>query len=152
MIRLNSTPLVAVLMVLALGALGVLAPHVNAAGGPPRSVFVAWPEEVPVPNPSISMRRTAGGGWVLDIKAEGFTFSDICQTVSGPQTSGHAHVYVGEQKIATAFAPRVWLDDLPAGTHEIRVVFRAQDHRALVGPDGMIFAATTLDTGAALAR
>ncbi|MEO1491729.1 MAG: hypothetical protein AAFV19_06210 [Pseudomonadota bacterium] len=133
----STTPMAALLCAVLI-ALALLTPHVNASAPPPSSVFVSWPKAMAVPEVEVSAQRDSHGRWYLDLQAEGFAFSELCQTVSGPQAIGHAHVYLGEEKIAAAYAPRVWLDDLPPGRHRIRVVLRSQDHRALVGPGGLI--------------
>ena len=125
-------------MMVALAGLAVAAPQVNAAGGPPSKVFVSWPKDRPAPELRLTVGQFTDGSWYLEMQAEGFVFSDLCQTVDGPQTIGHAHVYTGEQKLTTAFVPRVPLGHLVAGRHSYRAMLRAQDHRALVGPDGLI--------------
>jgi hypothetical protein len=127
-------------MLSALMGLAVIAPQVNAAGAPPSSVFVAWPEGQSAPELKLSAGRYPDGSWHLDLAASGFTFSDLCQAVEGPQTIGHAHVYDGAKKIASAFVPRVPLGHLAPGQHRFHVILRAQDHRALVGSDGLISA------------
>lgn len=136
--RTRRTTSLAALMSVVLISLAVLTPHVNATAMPPRTVFAPWPDMRAAPDVELTARRDTYGRWYLDIEAEGFTFSDVCRTVSGPQTVGHAHIYLGEEKIAAAYAPRVWLGDLPPGRHRLRAVLRAQDHRALIGPDGQI--------------
>lgn len=125
--------LLAVLLVTAL-----MASQVNSQSGPPRSVFVSWPADRKAPELVLTPGQYADGGWYLDLQAEGFAFSDLCQTVDGPQTVGHAHVYSGDRKIGAAYVPRADLGNLRPGRHRFRVVLRAQDHRALIGPAGMI--------------
>ena len=133
------------ILVTVLAGLALVSPQVNAAAGPPSSVFVSWPEDQPVPELRITAHQYADGGWYIDLAAAGFAFSDLCQAVDGPQTIGHAHVYQGERKVTSAFVPRVSLGHLRPGRHAYRVQLRAQDHRALVGPDGIIAATIVIE-------
>lgn len=133
-----------IVMACVLAALAVTAPQVNAAGKPPSQVFVEWPNGRPAPEVLLTPGQYANGGWYLDISAEGFVFTDLCQSVDGPQTIGHAHVYKGPQKIASAFHPRVTLGRLEPGTHSFSAMLRAQDHRALIGPEGLLRAEITI--------
>jgi hypothetical protein len=119
-------------------SLALLTPQVNAADAPPSAVFASWPDDRPAPQLQLTARQYANEGWYLELHAEGFAFSEVCQAVTGPQTIGHAHIYVGERKVAAAYVPRVSLGHLRPGRHIFRAVLRAQDHRALIGPDGLI--------------
>lgn len=136
----QSLVLIALILTVAIGV-----PTVNAWSGPPRSVFVPWPEAIPVPTPEMTAIRQPDGHWLIEITAAGFVFSDICKTVSGPQAIGHAHVYEGDVKIATAYTPRLDVGLFAPGKHHITVVLRAQDHRTLVGPSGLITAEIVLN-------
>ena len=132
-------------MMVVLCMLAALAPMVNADAGPPASVFARWPEQRPVPLVHLTPARYPDGSWYVDLRADGFVFSAICQTVNGPQTIGHAHVYSGERKVAAAYTPRVDLGHLRPGRHSFRAVLRAQDHRALVGPKGLLAGTVVID-------
>lgn len=133
------------IMLAALATLAMVAPQVNAASGPPRSVFVPWPETQAAPKLYLTADQYADGSWYLDLTAKGFAFSDFCQAVEGPQTIGHAHVFQGERKIASAFVPRVPLGQLKPGRHEFSAMLRAQDHRALIGSRGLISARIVIE-------
>jgi len=124
-------------------ALGI--PKVNAISGPPSSVFAQWPEAKPVPTVKVSATRQTDGRWQVTINAAGFVFSDICTTVDEPQAVGHAHVYEGDTKIGAAYAPITQIGPFAPGKHRISVVLRAQDHRTLVGPSGIIKAEIVLE-------
>lgn len=128
-----------------MATMALFASQMNSNAGPPSSVFVSWPQDRQVPELVLTKGRFTDGNWYIDLQAEGFIFSDFCQTVQGPQTIGHAHVYSGEQKIASAFSPRVELGALSPGQHRFRAVLRAQDHRALIGPEGMIAAEIVIE-------
>ena len=139
MIRIwNTSKLLTLISLFLTVALGI--PKVNAISGPPSSVFAQWPETKPVPVPKVSATRQLNGRWQVTINAAGFVFSDICTTVEEPEAVGHAHVYKGDTKIAAAYAPITEIGPFAPGTHRISVVLRAQDHRTLVGPSGIITA------------
>ena len=126
------------LTLLVLGLSAFTASQVNSHAGPPASVFVPWPEDVAVPRLVLRPMQSQSGRWSLELEAEGFAFSEICKTVAAPETIGHAHIYSGDRKIAAAYAPRIDLGFLVPGRHRFRAVLRAQDHRALIGPDGLL--------------
>lgn len=132
-----------------LAALGAVASLVNAGSGPPRTLFLRLPAEVPAPSLTLAARGEVDGNWILEIKASGFRFTSLCTLAAEPIPVGHAHVYAGDRKLASAYLPVVDLGPLPPGRHEIRVVLRGQDHRALVGPDGLIEARTVIKVPAA---
>ena len=125
-------------VLLVLGGLAAGAPIVNAVGGPPRSVFLQLPADVPEPQVSLSATRTTAGRWQLEIDAGAFRFTDLCLTEARPIPVGHAHIIHDGAKIASAFSPVVDLGMLPPGRHHLQAVLRGQDHRALVGRQGLI--------------
>jgi hypothetical protein len=133
-----------------LGLAGLLAvtcigvPLVNADAGPPRALFLRLPADIPEPTVALAARASADGRWMLDIAATGFRFTDLCIANAAAVPVGHAHVFRGEQKLATAYLPVVDLGRLGPGVHEIRVVLRGQDHRALVGRSGLVEASTII--------
>ena len=134
----------AFVLILVLCSTAAVASQVNSQSGPPSSVFVAWPETSNAPVLELIPHQRRDGSWYLDLHAPGFAFSEICQRVTGPQAIGHAHLYSGDRKIAAAYIPRVELGHLRPGKHRFRAVLRAQDHRALIGPDGLIDAEVTI--------
>lgn len=123
-----------------LALLSLAAPLVNAAAGPPRALFVALAPETPEPTLSLSVARAPDGAWLLMIAAENFRFTELCRADAPAAPIGHAHVFAGETRIASAFGPVVDLGPLPPGRHRFRVMLRAQDHRVLVGQRGVIAA------------
>lgn len=117
-------------------ALGV--PIVNASAPLPRALFLTLPEGSPQPELTLAARRGADGRWWLEIEAARFEFSALCRANAEPVPRGHAHVIKDGAKRASAHAPHLDLGALPGGRHEFRVVLRGQDHRALVGRNGLI--------------
>lgn len=137
------------LMVLVtLVSLGIALPHVHAEEKPPHQIFAQLAAGTPDPVISVEARQNDRGGWVLDIAASNFNFTEICKTVADARPVGHAHVSTGDVKIASAFQPWFVLGKLEPGKHTFRIVLRAQDHRVLVGQKGMIAAEVTIDVPA----
>jgi hypothetical protein len=128
-----------------LGALTLCVPIVNASSPLPRALFLPLPADMPEPRVSLGARPDPDGRWTLDISASDFEFTTLCVANARAVPRGHAHVIKNGAKLASAFAPEFDLGLLPAGRHEIRVVLRGQDHRALVGHGGLIEASLTLD-------
>lgn len=128
-----------------LASLGVFASLVNAGSGPPRTLFAKFAAEEPVPSVAVSAVMDDDGRWVLAIEATGFRFTHLCTLTAEPVPVGHAHVYSGDRKLASAFYPVIDIGQLPPGRHEVRVVLRGQDHRALIGPLGLVEARTLID-------
>ncbi len=129
-------------------AVGLIVPSVNAHSGPPPSVFHQLDPSLPEPEIRLSARQSAAGNWTLFIDVEHFDFTPICRAVGEPKPTGHAHVINGDVKIASAFQPWIGLGRLEPGRHEIRVVLRGQDHRALMGASGLLAASIEIDVSA----
>ena len=118
--------------------IGLVIPQVNASSGPPSSVFATWPDATPVPKVEVFANREADGRWRITLSAAGFVFSDICTAVTEPTAIGHAHLYKGDTKIGAAYAPITTIGPFEPGNHRITIMLRAQDHRTLIGPDGIL--------------
>ena len=121
-----------------LAALSVAAPVLNAAAGPPRTLFLRLPATLPEPELALAASEAPDGSWQLRIEASGFRFTALCVADAAAVPVGHAHVILDDRKIASAFVPVVDLGVLPPGDHQVQVVLRAQDHRALVGSHGLV--------------
>ena len=121
-----------------LATLAAAAPAVNAKGGPPRSVFLTLPAEIREPEVALSVTPRPDGRWRIRIDTEGFTFSNLCLSEAEAIPVGHAHVIVDGVKVASAYDPIVEVGPFPAGLHDLTVVLRGQDHRALLGRHGLI--------------
>lgn len=128
-----------------LATLAAAAPHINAANEPPRSVFLRLPGETPDPRVAVRLTPREDGTWRLRIDTQGFTFTSLCVTEAAAVPVGHAHVIVNGVKVATAYHPVIDLGPLPPGRHDVTVVLRAQDHRALLGRQGLIRAEAVVE-------
>lgn len=126
------------LVAMLLGTLAVGAPLVNAVSGPPRAIFLQLPADLPEPQVSLTATRLATGNWQLRIDADAFRFTDLCLSEAAAIPVGHAHIIRNGLKVASAYYPVVDLGQLPPGRHHVEAVLRGQDHRALVGRDGLI--------------
>jgi hypothetical protein len=128
-----------------LAVLSVAAPALNAAAGPPRALFLQLPAGLPEPEIALAASQGPGGRWQLRIDARHFRFTALCLADAAALPVGHAHVILGDRKVASAYAPVVDLGVLPPGEHEMTVVLRGQDHRALVGAHGLVQARTVIE-------
>jgi hypothetical protein len=130
-----------------LATLAAAAPHINAESGPPRSVFLRLPGDAVDPTVAMDLEPRPDGRWRLRIDTDGFTFTSLCLTEAAAVPVGHAHVIVDGVKVASAFHPVIDLDPLPPGKHDVTVVLRGQDHRALLGRHGLIKAEAVVTVG-----
>lgn len=134
-----------VLISLLLATLAAAAPLVNSKGAPPRSVFLRLPSDTLQPALDLDLRPQEDGRFLLRIVTRNFTFTDICVSDADAVPVGHAHVIVDGVKVASAYDPVVVIGPLAPGAHEITVVLRGQDHRALLGEDGLVKADVTIE-------
>jgi hypothetical protein len=121
-----------------LAALSVAVPVLNTAAGPPRALFLQLPATLSEPELALTASGAPDGSWQLRIETKGFRFTALCVADAAAVPVGHAHVILDDRKIASAFVPVVDLGVLPPGDHQVQVVLRAQDHRALVGRHGLV--------------
>lgn len=125
-------------LTLLLTGLSVAAPVYNGQKIAPRSVFLQLPDTVPQPELSVVAIALPDGRWRLALDVTHFQFTDLCLPQAEAIPVGHAHVMVDGEKLASAYQPVVELGPLPSGGHDLRVVLRGQDHRALLGRNGLI--------------
>ncbi|AUQ76392.1 hypothetical protein PhaeoP71_03570 (plasmid) [Phaeobacter piscinae] len=134
---LAATPLIAICACL---------PQIKQVEALPPQLFVTIPSHHPQPDLRVSSIYNAADGWRLRIEVENFVFTDLCVSDATDLARGHAHVHLGDKKLATAYQPDIVLGHLPTGRHQVTVSLRAQDHRVLGRHGGGIFAATvTID-------
>ncbi|MEX0310532.1 MAG: hypothetical protein AB3N17_09820 [Tateyamaria sp.] len=133
--RLSLGPCV---IALVLGTLVIAAPIVNAKGRPPRTVFLILPDTIAPPTVTVRADATGDGRYRLHLETAGFEFTDICVNEADPIAVGHAHVHVNGIKVASAYVPVIDIGPLEPGTHRIDVVLRGQDHRPIIGRDGLV--------------
>ena len=130
------TPVAMVAGLLASLALG--APSYNAAHTAPRTVFLTLPADLPTPQVSITASQQASGTWILRIDTAAFQFTNLCVPDAEAMPIGHAHIIRDGVKIASAYQPIIDIGVLPPGQHRITAILRGQDHRALLGAEGLI--------------
>lgn len=130
-----------------MATLALGAPVYNAENQAPRAVFLTLPDTAQVPTLAVTATKH-DGAWLLTLDTTGFTFTAFCLPTAEPAPIGHAHIILNGQKIGSAYVPIYDLGVLPPGLHRITVILRAQDHRALLGPHGLIEADLTLIVGA----
>lgn len=82
-------------------------------------------------------------GWVAQIKATNFTFSEELQDSEHVPGTGHGHIYLGGMKLGRVFGDTFALGQLPPGKHVLRVTLNTNDHRAYV-VDGQPVAAESI--------
>ncbi|MEM6759404.1 MAG: hypothetical protein AAF601_07980 [Pseudomonadota bacterium] len=87
--------------------------------------------EVPAegaPTLTMKVEKDPSGGWNVTLLPVNFSFTP--EAVNGPNTpnTGHAHLYVNEQKIARVYGTHFHMPDLPPGQHEVVVVLSTNDH------------------------
>ncbi|ETX12029.1 hypothetical protein OCH239_18615 [Roseivivax halodurans JCM 10272] len=130
---------------LLLSGLAIAAPVVNAAGSPPRTIFLTLPANLATPTVSLSASPSPSEGLRLVIDTTGFQFSEVCVPQADATPIGHAHVFVNGVKVASTYGPVIDIAPLPSGRNVVEVVLRGQDHRALAGPQGLIKAGLRLE-------
>ena len=84
--------------------------------------------------PEIAMTVTKDpmGGWNIALAVENFTFTPGAVNGENAPNTGHAHLYVGGQKVARLYSAHFHLPDLPLGQHEITVALNSYDHSVYV--------------------
>ncbi|MCE7029245.1 DUF6130 family protein [Jiella avicenniae] len=112
---------------------------------PPAALFVTFAEDVPVPKIAARAERDATGGWTISIDAENFRFVEVCDTVEIDRAVGHVHIFEGDRKLASAYAPEKTIGRLSPGRHELTITLQATDHRAFATKDGMITASLVIE-------
>ncbi|TFF19939.1 hypothetical protein E3C22_19995 [Jiella endophytica] len=112
---------------------------------PPQSLFVRVAEEAPLPKIVARAEKDADGEWTVSMAAENFRFTEICKAVEGSEVVGHVHIYEGDRKLVSAYAPEKSIGRLSPGRHELTITLQATDHRAFATKDGMITARLVIE-------
>lgn len=128
-----------------LTGLAMAAPSYLADHAAPRSAFLVLPETAPEPQIAVTVSPLASGHLRLSLDVTHFQFTELCLVEADTAPIGHAHIIVDGVKLGSAFQPITDLEPLPKGRHEITVQLRAQDHRALLGRDGLIQARVVVE-------
>ncbi|MBO0905314.1 hypothetical protein [Jiella sonneratiae] len=129
---------------LAAGAFGVTS-LLAETREPPPSLFVRIADGAPVPKLVAHAARNAEGEWTVSMEAENFRFTEICNAATGSEAVGHVHIYEGNRKLASAFAPEKSIGRLSPGRHLLTITLQATDHRAFATRDGMITAQLAIE-------
>lgn len=141
--RLASRQCLALLVAGLLAVAGLWVPGL-ASPHAPHALFVAVPADRPVPRLDLSAHPTAHGTWLVILRAEHFTFSDLCG-LYGPKTMvGHAHIYVDGIKVGAAHLPHIDIGALSAGERTLSATLHAGDHRAYIHDSAPITARVTV--------
>ncbi len=85
------------------------------------------------PFPTVALSVSAHDqGWIAQIDAENFTFSEEMQDGDHVGGTGHGHIYIGDMKLGRVFSDSYSIGALPKGQHLLRVTLNTNDHRAYV--------------------
>ncbi|MFG5383237.1 hypothetical protein [Yoonia sp. R2-816] len=128
-----------------LASLAVGAPSYNTSHTAPRAVFLSLPTDLPTPQVGMTARQDPSGNWVLQLDTRAFQFVELCVPDADALPIGHAHIIRDGVKIAAAYQPVIDIGRLPPGQHRITAILRGQDHRALLGADGLISTEIVID-------
>jgi len=84
------------------------------------------------PSVTLQAMRDPMGGWNIHIETINFRFAP--ENVNGHPTAseGHAHLYLDGKKLTRIYGPWFFLNELPEGTHTLKVTLNANDHSDLV--------------------
>ena len=94
--------------------------------------------DYPDPILKVWSERGDDGSWRLFLYTENFIIGDGRTSVIGDMPIGHAHVYLGEEKLLAAYTPIVDLGAFDPGVHRVSVVLKSTNHRTLLGANGPI--------------
>ena len=102
-------------------------------------------EDVVAPRISIEVTEDPVEGWNLAVMLSDFRLAP--ENVSGSHVDGegHMHLYIDGQKAARLYDTWYQLPPLEAGTHEVRVDLRSNDHALLTVEGVAIDAVATLE-------
>lgn len=80
------------------------------------------------PEVAMEVLKDPTGGWNITLATQNFTFTPEAANQDNTPNTGHAHLYVGDQKIARLYGPYFHMPDLATGQHEITVTLSSNDH------------------------
>ncbi len=117
--------------------------HTNHGAGDHAAIEIG--EDVVAPRISIEVTEDPVEGWNLAVMLSDFRLAP--ENVSGPHVDGegHMHLYIDGQKAARLYDTWYQLPPLEAGTHEVRVDLRSNDHALLTAEGKPIEAVATLE-------
>ncbi len=104
----------------------------------PEEIFYELPKNGELPEISLKAEKLYNESWTLKMDVSNFTFTEICTIEITDPYIGHAHIFEDDVWLGTSFTPIFNLGKLEPGKHEFVVSLRSQDHRTLVGKNGVI--------------
>lgn len=94
---------------------------------------------------SVAAEPDANGGVNVQITTEGWRWASERAGGENATPGGHAHIYVGDERIAHIYEPRYYLEGLSPGMHRIRVTLNYDNHIDLTY-NGKTIESTTMVT------
>lgn len=85
------------------------------------------PEDA-APKLAMTIAKDPMSGWNVTLVTENFTFAPTQVGSPAVDNTGHAHLYIGDQKIARIYGPHYHIPDLAPGQHDITVTLSSNDH------------------------
>ena len=93
---------------------------------------------------SVAAEPDANGGVNVRITTQGWHWTSEKTGGEAAKEGGHAHIYVGDEKIAHVYEPRYYLEGLAPGVHRIRVTLNYDNHTDLTYNGKTIESTTTV--------
>ena len=93
---------------------------------------------------SVAAEPDANGGVNVRITTQGWRWTSEKAGGETAKEGGHAHIYVGDEKIAHVYEPRYYLEGLAPGVHRIRVTLNYDNHTDLTYNGKTIESTTTV--------
>ena len=109
------------------------------------------PAEAIEPHPSVSVRlvKDPAGGWSLHAVPSNFRLAPESASTGHVDGEGHMRLYVDGEQVARLYETWFQMPPLPAGTHEIKVDLRTNDHAPLTVHGLPVETAITLEVSEA---
>ncbi|MCY3616494.1 MAG: hypothetical protein OXG66_02370 [Acidimicrobiaceae bacterium] len=109
------------------------------------------PAEAIEPHPSVSVRlvKDPAGGWSLHAVPSNFRLAPENASTGHIDGEGHMRLYVDGEQVARLYETWFQMPPLPAGTHEIKVDLRTNDHAPLTVNGLPVETAITLEVSEA---
>ncbi|MEO0802195.1 MAG: hypothetical protein AAFY57_07975 [Cyanobacteria bacterium J06642_2] len=101
--------------------------------------------EMPVPEVELIVNEDAVRGWNVETKLTNFSYAPADVNETSLQNEGHAHLYVNGEKITRLYGSWYYLEELPAGSNEVKVTLNANDHKDLTLDGEIIGDAVTIE-------
>lgn len=96
------------------------------------------PDGEPVPTVELTVKPDPVAGWNVQVQTENFRFAPEELDSPGDWNAGHAHLYLGDKKVARLYGPWFHLTGVEPGDHQLRVTLNTNDHKDLKAGDGVV--------------